>query len=118
MRIDPKTESRLLVGLDIYVPRDERFGHLKKSDFLGNTIRSLSTGFLPSLQSIFNLTPQEFDSLEEVHSLFRGGLPIPSVPIIDDIKQAIPFEMIKSLVSTQNGQSFLKFPIPQVIKGS
>ncbi|WP_285164272.1 lipoxygenase family protein, partial [Mycobacterium tuberculosis] len=32
------------------------------------------------------------------------------------IKEAIPFPMIKTAISTQNGQSFLKYPIPQLIQ--
>jgi len=116
--LDPNIESGLLLGLNVYVPRDERFGHLKMSDFLGYSIKSLAESFIPALRSIINLTPNEFDSFEDVHRLFRGGLPIPSVPLIDTIKQNIPFEMIKAVVSTQNGQSFLKYPIPQNIQGS
>ncbi|XP_020277193.1 linoleate 9S-lipoxygenase 6-like [Asparagus officinalis] len=109
-------EITFYCSLDIYVPRDERFGHLKMSDFLGYSIKSLANSFIPVVKSIFNGTPNEFDSFEEVHRLFRGGLPIPSVPLIDTIKDNIPFEMIKAVVSTQNGQSFMKYPIPQLIQ--
>ncbi|XP_020277385.1 linoleate 9S-lipoxygenase 6-like [Asparagus officinalis] len=118
-RTDPNTESRLILSLDIYVPRDERFGHLKMSDFLGYSIKSVVTGFIPAVASIFDrIDPSlnDFDSYEEVHKLFRGGLPIPSVPLISAIKDNIPFEMIKSIVSTQNGQSFMKYPVPQLIR--
>lgn len=54
---DPNTESRLLLtGLDIFVPRDERFGHLKMSDFLGYSLKTLSNAFIPVLKSIFDFT--------------------------------------------------------------
>ncbi|KAI8561386.1 hypothetical protein RHMOL_Rhmol04G0335000 [Rhododendron molle] len=40
-KADPKTESRLpLLSLDIYVPRDERFSHVKMSDFLAYALKS------------------------------------------------------------------------------
>ncbi|CAL9764220.1 unnamed protein product, partial [Musa acuminata subsp. burmannicoides] len=66
-KTDPKTESRLpLLNLNIYVPRDERFGHLKMGDFLTYAIKAISTGLLPTLQAIFDITPNEFDSFEEV----------------------------------------------------
>lgn len=107
-----------IAGLTIYVPRDERFGHLHTADFLGYALKSVAESLIPRLKAIFDLTPNEFDSHEDVHRLFRGGLPIPTVPLVDNIKELIPFEMIKSAFSTQNGQSFLKYPIPQVVQGS
>ncbi|KAF5952225.1 hypothetical protein HYC85_010169 [Camellia sinensis] len=41
-KTDPESESRLalLMSLNIYVPRDERFGHLKMSDFLAYALKS------------------------------------------------------------------------------
>uniref|UniRef100_A0A804JKV1 Lipoxygenase n=1 Tax=Musa acuminata subsp. malaccensis TaxID=214687 RepID=A0A804JKV1_MUSAM len=116
-KTDPKTESRLpLLNLNIYVPRDERFGHLKMGDFLTYAIKAISTGLLPTLQAIFDITPNEFDSFEEVLSLYENGLPVPQIPLLDELRQRIPFEMIRELLRTEKGQNFLKLPKPHVIQ--
>ncbi|KAI3755015.1 hypothetical protein L1987_54808 [Smallanthus sonchifolius] len=58
---DPETESRLsiLKSLDIYVPRDERFGELKLSAFLGNGFKSI-VQFLVSEDKSAWRTDEEF----------------------------------------------------------
>ncbi|RRT63572.1 hypothetical protein B296_00035401 [Ensete ventricosum] len=117
-KTDPNYESRLsLLSLDIYVPRDERFGHLKMSDFLAYALKSLTQSLLPTLTAIFDTTPMEFDSFKDVLQLYEGGLPIPQSPELDEIRSHLPFEMLKELVRT-DGERVLKLPLPQVIKGS
>ncbi|XP_065044482.1 linoleate 9S-lipoxygenase 6-like [Musa acuminata AAA Group] len=116
-KTDPNSESRLpQLDLNIYVPRDERFGHLKMGDFLTYAIKAISTGLLPTLQAIFDITPNEFDSFEEVLSLYENGLPVPQIPLLDELRQRIPFEMIRELLRTEKGQNFLKLPKPHVIQ--
>ncbi|XP_020244037.1 probable linoleate 9S-lipoxygenase 5 [Asparagus officinalis] len=116
-RTDPKTESRLsLLGLDIYVPRDERFGHLKMADFLGYSLKSLALSFVPKLRSKFDHTPAEFDTFDDVMRLFEGGLPIPQVPLLEFLHENDPFTFIKAIFSTTDGQQFMKFPLPDIVK--
>ncbi|KAK8944042.1 putative linoleate 9S-lipoxygenase 5 [Platanthera guangdongensis] len=117
-KTDGKSESRLnSLDLDIYVPRDERFGHLKMSDFLGNSIKSLANSLLPVLQAAFDKTPNTFDSYEDVFQLYEGGLPLPDIPQVKALIQAIPLELLKSKLTPANGQrSFLKLPVPQIIQ--
>eukprot|EP00262_Sarcandra_glabra_P006180 TRINITY_DN18303_c0_g1_i1.p1 TRINITY_DN18303_c0_g1~~TRINITY_DN18303_c0_g1_i1.p1 ORF type:complete len:860 (-),score=111.78 TRINITY_DN18303_c0_g1_i1:147-2726(-) len=115
-KTDPNTESRLfLLNIDIYVPRDERFGHLKMSDFLAYALKSLVQFLLPELQALFDDTPNEFDTFQDVLNLYEGGLQLPNCPEVNAIKDMIPLEMIKELVRT-DGERFLQFPMPQVIK--
>lgn len=118
-KTDPKTESRLpaTMSLDIYVPRDERFGHLKMADFLTYAIKALAQAVLPVLKAICDETPNEFDSMEDVLKLYEGGLPVVNKPLIDELRERIPFEMIKELFRAEGNQRFLKFPLPQVIQG-
>lgn len=114
---DPNTESRLpLLSLDIYVPRDERFGHLKMSDFLAYALKSLVQIILPELKSICDKTPNEFDSFEDVLKLYEGGIRIPD-ETLTKIKDRVPWEMFKELIRT-DGEPLLKLPMPDVIKGS
>ncbi|KAL0921677.1 hypothetical protein M5K25_008774 [Dendrobium thyrsiflorum] len=116
-KTDPNTESRipLLLSLDIYVPRDERFGHLKMSDFLAYALKSIVQVLVPTLSSLFDHTPAEFETFQDVLNLYEGGLRLPDCPALDHLRNSIPFEMIKELVRT-DGEHILKLPLPQVIK--
>jgi len=97
-----------------YVPRDENFGHLKSSDFLTYGIKALSRSFLPILKSSFdlNFTPNEFDSFEEVRELCEGGIKLPT----DILGKISPLPVLKEIFRT-DGESFLKFSVPHLIKG-
>ncbi|ESW22484.1 hypothetical protein PHAVU_005G157000 [Phaseolus vulgaris] len=111
-RKDPKSESR---SSDIYLPRDEAFGHLKSSDFLTYGLKSVSQNFLPALQSAFdlNFTPNEFDSFEEVHGLYSGGIKLPT----DVLSKISPLPVLKEIFRT-DGEQTLKFPPPKVVQDS
>ncbi|XP_020218679.1 seed linoleate 9S-lipoxygenase-2 [Cajanus cajan] len=100
---------------EVYVPRDENFGHLKSSDFLSYGIKSLSRNFLPALKSVFdlNFTPNEFDSFEEVRSLCEGGIKLPT----DILCKISPLPVLKEIFRT-DGESVLKFSVPDLIKVS
>ncbi|KAJ1380913.1 PLAT/LH2 domain [Sesbania bispinosa] len=113
---DANSESRLnlAMSLDIYVPRDERFGHLKMSDFLAYALKSIVQVLKPEFESLFDSTPDEFDSFEDVLKLYEGGIKVPE-GIVKEITNNIPAEMLKEILRT-DGERFLKFPVPQVIK--
>ncbi|XP_042413287.1 probable linoleate 9S-lipoxygenase 5 isoform X1 [Zingiber officinale] len=117
-KTDPETESRLpaTMSLDIYVPRDERFGHLKMADFLTYAIKALGQAVLPVLKAICDETPNEFDSFEDVLKLYEGGLPVVNKTLIDELRERIPLEMIRELFRTEGNQRLLKLPLPQVIQ--
>eukprot|EP01018_Ginkgo_biloba_P038521 Gb_36878 [translate_table: standard] len=112
---DLSTETRLpLVSLNIFVPRDERFGHLKMSDFLGYALKSVVQFLVPELKSIFDPPPNEFDSFDDVMKLYSDGIKLPDNPIVEAAKDLIPLELIKELVRT-DGEKLLKYPYPQVV---
>ncbi|XP_059460920.1 probable linoleate 9S-lipoxygenase 5 [Corylus avellana] len=114
-KADPNTESRLpLLSLNIYVPRDERFDHLKFSDFLAYAVKSLCQILLPELKSIFDKTINEFDTLQDVLNLYEGGIKLPNGPTLGKVRECIPWELLKELVRN-DGEQFLKFPVPDVI---
>ncbi|GAB2266629.1 hypothetical protein Dimus_001625 [Dionaea muscipula] len=115
-KTDPSTESRLsLLSLDIYVPRDERFGHLKISDFLACALKSIVQVLLPELRAICDKTSNEFDSFEDVLRLYEGGLKLHN-RTMKKLENHIPWEMLRELIIRLDGQLFLKFPLPEVIK--
>ncbi|KAG0456774.1 hypothetical protein HPP92_024562 [Vanilla planifolia] len=114
---DPKSESRLWsLDLNIYVPRDERFGHLKMSDFLTYSLKAVAKSLLPLLQAVFNGTSNTFNSFEDILKLYEGGLPLPDIPQVQALVQTIPFEMLKTFLTPSQGQmGVLKFPMPLII---
>ncbi|KAK7284350.1 hypothetical protein RJT34_19095 [Clitoria ternatea] len=113
---DANMESRLnfTMSLDIYVPRDERFGHLKLADFLAYALKSIVQVLKPELESVFDSTPNEFDSFEDIFKLYEGGIKLPE-GTLKNIRDKIPAEMLKELIPTEDAR-YLKFPMPQVIK--
>ncbi|XP_022150808.1 probable linoleate 9S-lipoxygenase 5 [Momordica charantia] len=115
---DKKYESRLSssLTLNIYVPRDERFGHLKESDFLAYTLKSIAQSIKPGLEELFNRNPREFDSFQDVFKLYEGGFPLPT-NLLDKFRQSIPAPLLKEIFRS-DGERFLKFPLPQVIQDS
>ncbi|CAN4091350.1 unnamed protein product [Withania somnifera] len=112
---DPNSETRLPpLGLNIYVPRDERFTHVKLSDFLAYAVKSLGQVLIPEFFALFNKTIHEFDSFEDILKLYEGGFKLPDHHL-NKLRQCIPWEMLKELVRS-DGEPFLKFPMPDVIK--
>ncbi|XP_050940665.1 linoleate 9S-lipoxygenase 6 [Cucumis melo] len=116
-RKDSNYESRLPVvsGLNIYVPRDENFGHLKLSDFLGFALKSLVSTVQPALVNIVDFSPGEFDKFQDVHNLYEGGLPVP-LDVFRNLTKDFTPPMFQELLRTDNDQRFLKFSPPQVVK--
>lgn len=104
------------MSLNIYIPRDERFGHLKLSDFLAYALKSVAQVLTPELESVFDKTPSEFDSFQDVMDLYEGGIQLPK-GLLKDIREKIPAEMLKEIFRT-DGEQLLKFPLPQVVKGT
>ncbi|KAK4339634.1 hypothetical protein RND71_041096 [Anisodus tanguticus] len=90
-KTDPNTESRipLLMSLDIYL-------------------------LLPEFKSLFDSTPNEFDSFADVLKLYEGGIKLPKGPLLKAITDSIPLEILKLLNS--DGEGLLKYPTPQVIQ--
>lgn len=114
---DANSESRLklAMSLDIYVPRDERFGHIKLADFLAYALKAIAQVIQPELESLFDKTPNEFDTFEDVLKLYEGGIKVPA-GVLKAIRDKIPAEMLKEILRT-DGDRLLKYPVPQVIKG-
>lgn len=114
---DPCSESRLpLLSLNIYVPRDEQFGLLKSSDLLAYALKSLVQILLPKLTSLCDKNFNEFDSFQDVLKLYEGGIKLPNEETTSKIREHIPCELLRELIRN-DGERFLKFPVPDVIKG-
>ncbi|XP_013729891.2 linoleate 9S-lipoxygenase 5 isoform X1 [Brassica napus] len=115
---DPKSESRLaLLNLNIYVPRDERFSHVKFSDFLAYALKSVTQVIVPEIASLCDKTINEFDSFEDVFHLYDGSIRLANGHTISKLRDIIPWEMFRELIRN-DGERFLKFPLPDVLKQS
>ncbi|KAF8748789.1 hypothetical protein HU200_012840 [Digitaria exilis] len=105
----PNSESALSLVEQIYVPRDERFGHLKMSDFLGASCRRCARDV--------DTTPGEFNSFQDILNLYEGGIKLPKIKELDDMLKLFPLQLVKDLLPT-GGDYLLKLPIPQIIQGT
>jgi linoleate 9S-lipoxygenase len=113
---DPDCESRLTildVGQSNYVPRDERFGHIKSADFLGYSIKALVGGIVPALKGYVGV---EFNSFNDIIRLYEGGIKVPDVPALREIRKQFPLQLIKDIMPV-GGDFLLKLPMPKIIKG-
>lgn len=64
-RADSSIKSRWpLLDLDIYVPRDEQFGHRKMAEFIRNTLKAVDQALAPTLKVLVDQTSFEFDSFQ------------------------------------------------------
>lgn len=105
-----------LLNLNIYVPRDEQFGHVKFSDFLAYALKSVAQVLLPELRSLCDKTINEFDTFQDVLDIYEGSFKLPTGPLLTKIRELIPYEILRELVRN-DGEKFLKFPVPDIIKG-
>jgi len=98
----------------VYLPRDEAFGHTKSSDFLAYALKSVSQDVLPVLTDAFdgNILSLEFDNFQEVHKLYEGGVTLPT----NFLSKYAPIPVLKEILRT-DGEQFLKYPLPHVMKG-
>lgn len=114
---DPKTESRipLLLSTHIYVPRDERFGHLKMSDFYAYALKALGQGMVPTLKTKFDKTAS-FESFKETFELYEGGIKLPKSKQLEKLRKKIHSELIREFLRTDE-TGHMKRPLPEVLKG-
>uniref|UniRef100_A0A453H5B8 Lipoxygenase n=2 Tax=Aegilops tauschii subsp. strangulata TaxID=200361 RepID=A0A453H5B8_AEGTS len=121
-KTDPRSESRIpqykiQEALNIYVPRDERFGHLKLSDFLGYSLKAITEAILPVIRTYVDTTPKEFDSFQDIYDLYDGLLKVPDNQHLKELKKKIPLQFIKSLLPVA-GDDLLNLPLPHVIRSN
>ncbi|KAK1584182.1 hypothetical protein Q3G72_030595 [Acer saccharum] len=86
---DSKSSLPFLMSLNIYVPRDERFGQLKISDFLAYALKSIFQYLKSSLEAI-DSTP-----FQDVLKLYEGGADLPNI-VLELLEQKFNKSMAKS----------------------
>ncbi|KAF5786358.1 putative linoleate 13S-lipoxygenase [Helianthus annuus] len=111
-KTDPDSEKRLcLLNLNIYVPRDERFSHIKFSDFSAYAAKSIGQVIQAEFRAIFDKTPTEFDSFRDIMKLY-GDAPKNAAK---KMRKNINLEFVRELLRN-DGEKLFKFPKPDVLK--
>lgn len=92
------------------------FNQVKFSDFIGYALKSLGQVIVPEIKALFDKTINEFDTFEDLINLYEGGIKLPDGHSLHKIRQCVPWELLRELIRS-DGERFLKFPMPDVIKG-
>ncbi|XP_045790613.1 linoleate 9S-lipoxygenase-like [Trifolium pratense] len=97
---DPNTESR---SGYVYIPRDELLGHVKSSDFLTNRLNLASQYATPQLRSLVtSKRNHEFDTFEDVLSLFPDKFPLPLLLQVDNSAWMDDEEFAREMIAGVN----------------
>ena len=84
------------------------------ADFLGYALKLVAQNVKPGLKELFDSTPYEFDSFDDVFKLYEGGIELPHGPLVDIIRENIPLQVLREIFRT-DGENLFEFPMPQVI---
>jgi hypothetical protein len=66
------------------------------SDVLAYAVKIIAQFLKPELEAPFNITPNEFDSVEDVLKLYEGGIELPK-GLLETIRENIPIETLKEI---------------------
>ena len=80
------------------------------ADFLGYALKSVTQDLVAGLESVFDKTPNEFDSFQDELNLYVEHQ-------AQEVREAIPFEFLRAFLES-GGATVVKFPMPEVIKGN
>nr|ABF66649.1 lipoxygenase-3 [Physcomitrium patens] len=109
---DGKTETRLAGSLaNNYIPRDEQFDEVKKSGFLGNSLKGKKH---QNVASLF-VHEQDFESFDHVRELY---VPVGEESSVEEVinNQQQPFELIRQFVKASgDNKNAFKYPMPRLI---
>lgn len=72
-KTDHASERPVELAELVYIPRDERFEHTKKSDFLGSSIKSFAHAIMPAIEMMFERST-EFEGIHAIKELYSKGV--------------------------------------------
>lgn len=85
------------------------------TDFLAYGLKAVVQFLDAEFKAVWDSTPTEFDSFEDVLKIYEGGVKLPP-GIVERIRENTPLEILRELFPADN-EGLAKFPTPQVIKG-
>ncbi|BBN03422.1 protein MpLOX2 [Marchantia polymorpha subsp. ruderalis] len=106
----------------VYVPRDEDFSIDKTQGFQGDSLKGLQSTLVPMLRAKFDETPDDFDNVHQLYSLYRSGLNLlpenpqlqPSQKEREDVRK-----FLEDYVQENSGQRVqleeIKYQPPQIV---
>jgi linoleate 9S-lipoxygenase len=87
------------------------------TDFLTYALKAIVPIIKPELESLFDTTPNEFDSFEDVLKLY-GEIKVHEGTEIKGIRDNINIHAERLKENLQiHGEKIFKYPVPQVIQG-
>ncbi|KAL3676525.1 hypothetical protein R1sor_026473 [Riccia sorocarpa] len=117
---DPKSESTTVpAGADgYYLPVDEKFGREKDSSTKAVTLKGVAHAIAPVISGLFDDTPNTWDNLEDILSVYTKGLPLgQNLEDTQDEETKRSLVFLDTLFKAQGeDKSVLKYPLPQLLK--
>ncbi|CAA7396444.1 unnamed protein product [Spirodela intermedia] len=114
---DPKTESRPgLLGLDVFLPPDERFSPSKMSEFVLNSIQAVVHFLIPELKSLTSRGHGDFESFDQLtEDLYSDQRRRPfDRKVINRLKHFLPGDLVDEVIRAHK-KNAVKFPVPQIM---
>nr|BAM95906.1 lipoxygenase [Ricciocarpos natans] len=115
---DPKSESSLSLTGIFYIPPDEYFSSDKNSGFLAGALKGVGHSVVPVISGLFDTSPNTWDSIEEILSLYADGLPLgQNLSDTQDQEKKGQLVFLDTIFKAEgDDKSVLRFPEPQIIK--
>jgi len=104
-----------VLSLNVYVPRDELFGHRKFADYLFYSLKAVGHVLQAGIKALFDKTPTEFDCLEDTLKLYKHETKLHNATSLVEEKKT-GLSMLKEFLRIDK-ILHLKFPLPHIIKG-
>lgn len=116
---DPGTESRPgVLGLDVFVPPDERFSPRKLSEFVLNSIQAVLHFLIPELKSLTSGGHGDFESFDQLMKDLYSDKRRPPLErkLVNGLKQFLPGDLVDEAIRAHK-KNPVKFPVPQIMAG-
>lgn len=105
----------------MYVPCDERFRHLKRWDSIGYyRVQAIHRSIIPAVSTayIFDDLPPEFDSFQDIRSLYENAAESPAIAEMRNatVGEVTGFRTNLPVGGGDNDPRVIKMPLPHVIR--
>ncbi|KAL3694609.1 hypothetical protein R1sor_008260 [Riccia sorocarpa] len=115
---DPNAETPIGASLEYYYPVDESFEREKNSGFYASGLKALGHSVAPIISGIFDDTPNNWDNIEEIFTLYSKGLPLgQDLAKTQDPDRKNNLVFLNTIFKAEgDNKSILKFAKPDILK--